>query len=96
MGRRSPRFPGERGRARDLDEGFGSIEVAVAVEVEIAVVVVVEVAVLLAVLLPTALILDNASGQASTARLRLTALSPRGRDGFYAFGQRLLGGRSVR
>ena len=63
MGRRSRRFPGERSRARDLDEGFGLIEVVVAF------------AVLLAVLVPTALILDNAAGQASTARLRLTALS---------------------
>ena len=63
MGRRSPRFPGERGRARDLDEGFGSIAVAVAVAV----------AVVLAVLGPTALILDDAAGRASTAHHRLTA-----------------------
>ena len=84
MGRRSRRFLGRRSGLRALDEGFGLIEVVVAF------------AVLLAVLVPTALILDNAAGQASTARLRLTALSPRGRDGFYAVGQRLLGGRPVR
>ena len=96
MGRRSRRFPGDRSRAPDLDEGFGPIDVVVAVAVAVAVAVEVGVAVLLAALLPTALILDDAAGQASTARLRLTALSPRGRDGFYAVGQRLLGGRPVR
>ncbi len=63
MGRRSRRFLGRRSGLRALDEGFGLIEVVVAF------------AVLLAVLVPTALILDNAAGQASTARLRLTALS---------------------
>jgi len=63
VGRRSRRFPGKHSRACGLDEGFGLIEVVVAF------------AVLLAVLVPTALILDNAAGQASTARLRLTALS---------------------
>ncbi len=63
MGLGSRRFLEKRSGVRALDEGFGLIEMVVAF------------AVLLAVLVPTALILDNAAGQASTARLRLTALS---------------------
>ncbi len=66
MGRRSRRFLGRRTcrhRCGTGEEGIGLLEVVVAF------------AVLMAVLVPTAIILQTATTEASTARQRLTALS---------------------